>query len=172
MMRFHWFPGLVPLALLVGCQSQTPTWIDYTMGEEARVGPLKYTVLDTVWRGQLGEGFKIRAPQQRFFLITIAVTNTGSDNASIPLLSLENQSGQMFRELESSEGVENALGVLRDVGPGQTLKGRMLFDVGLASYKLRLSDGQPGSERYARVEIPLRLDADTGVQSLPGIPVR
>ena len=47
---------------------------------------------------------------------------------------------------------------------------RLLFDVPLSSYKLRLSDGgEGGTEKYAWVNVPLRMDVDTSVETpLPG----
>lgn len=140
------------------------------MGERVTVGPLTYNVIESVWRSQLGDVFKTRVPQQRFLLIDITVTNGGGKEISVPLLTLENQSGETFPESENGEGVDNWFGILRTLSPAQTQQGRLVFDVPLTSYRLRLTDGgEPGTEKYAWVEIPLRIDTDTGVSSpIPG----
>ncbi len=166
---------LIAVASLVpaGCGArQSSTRLDYQMGERVTVGPLTYNVVETVWRSQLGEMFKIRIPRQRFLMITISVTNGGGKEVSVPLLSLENQNNQTFLESDSGEGVENWFGILRNLSPAQTQQGRAVFDVPLTSYRLRLPDGgEPGTEKYAWVEIPLQMDTDTGVDApMPGAP--
>jgi hypothetical protein len=142
------------------------------MGERVTVGPLTYNVIETVWQSQLGDPFKIRLPEQRFLTITISVTNGGGKEISVPLLTLENQNGQSVLESDNGEGVDNWFGLLRNLNPAQTQQGRILFDVGLSSYRLRVTDGgDAGIEKYAWVEIPLRLDTDTSVGT-PTLPVK
>jgi len=136
------------------------------MGERVTVGPLTYNVVESSWRSQLGSELKLRMPQQRFLMITISVTNGGGHEVAVPLLTLENSSGQSYLESDNGEGVDNWFGILRSLGAAQTQQGRILFDVPLTSYKLRLSDGGPaGTEKYSWVQIPLRMDTDTGVQT-------
>lgn len=162
---------LAPLLIgLAGCNRQTATQIDYQMGERITVGPLVYNVVETVWQSQLGDPFKLRLPEQRFLLVTVSVTNGGGRDVSVPMLALENQNGQKYQESENGEGVDNWFGLLRNITPAQTQQGRLLFDVPLSSYKLRLTDGgEPGAEKYVWVNIPLRMDLDTGVATpVPG----
>ena len=156
-----------------GCSKQQNSLrLDYEMGEKVTVGPLTYTVVESSWRSQLGNEFKIRIPQQRFLIITVSTTNGGGHEVSIPLLTLENANGQSYLESDNGEGVDNWLGILRSLNPAQTQQGRILFDVPLSSYKLRLSDGGPaGSEKYSWVEIPLKMDIDAPMQTpAPEVP--
>ncbi len=163
---------LVGVALgLVGCnKAQNLGRLEYPMGERVRLGPLTYNVVESAWRSQLGDALNIRVPDQRFLVVTISATNGGGKDISIPLLSLENDHGQTFLESDNGAGVENWLGLLRTLNPAQTQQGRIVFDIPLASYRLRLTDGgEPGSEKFAWVEIPLTMDTDTGVQTpMPG----
>ena len=85
------------------------------MGERVVIGPLTYNVVETAWRSQLGEGFKLRLPHQRFLLITISVTNGGGKEVSVPLFTLENQNGQTFQESDNGEGVDNWFGFCADL---------------------------------------------------------
>ena len=82
--------------------------------------------------------------------------------------------GNMFPcfEADNGEGLDNWFGILRNLSPAQTQQGRLIFDVPLTSYRLRLPDGgDPGTERFAWVEIPLRMDTDTGIESpMPAAP--
>jgi hypothetical protein len=167
--RSSWY--LIPItAAVLGISAcgarQNSIRIDYQMGERVTVGPLTYNVVESSWRSQLGNEFKLRMPQQRFLMITVSVTNGGGHEVAIPLLMLENANGQSYLESDNGEGVDNWFGILRSLAPAQTQQGRVLFDVPLTSYKLRLSDGGPaGLERYSWVQIPLRMDTDTGVQT-------
>ena len=163
---FFPFPVAVVLCALAGCNRPGPAQIDYQMGDRITVGPLVYNVVETVWRSQLGDAFKLRLPQQRFLLISISVTNSGGKEVSLPMLTLEGESGQKYPEVESGEGLDNWFGLLRNLSPAQTQQGRLLFDAPLSSYKLRVTDGgEAGTEKYAWVTIPLRMDVDTGVET-------
>ena len=94
------------------------------------------------------------------------MVDVGGKEVTLPLFKLENERGEATTESDNSEGVPNGLGILRSVAPAETLQGALLFDVPLASYKLLLTDGgEPGAEKTALVEIPLRMDVDTGVQA-------
>lgn len=156
---------------LTGCNRQNSAQIDYDMGEKITLGPLRYNIIESAWRNQLGEAFKLRVPQHRFLLITISITNGGGTELSVPFFQLENSSGQAFPEEQSGEGVDNWFGLLRTISPAQTQQGRILFDVPLSSYKLRITDGAgPGAEKYAWVSIPLRMDVDAAPTPVPGDP--
>jgi len=160
-------PIAILCLLLAGCGSATvPSGGEYPMGEKVSVGPLTYNVIESVWRAQLGDALKVRIPDQRYLVITMAVTNNGAKQVSVPLLTLQNQNGKTFPELESGDQLENWFGLLRNVDPGQTQQGRILFDVVLSSYRLRITDGgELGTERFAWVQIPLRIDTDQEVVS-------
>jgi hypothetical protein len=157
----------LPLFLLASsCGEQNGTKLSYQMGEKISLGPFTYNVIQTSWRTQLGEGFKVRSPQQRFLLISVSVTNGGGKEVALPLFKLENEKGVSVTESDNLEGVPNSLGILRSVAPAETLQGALLFDVPLSSYKLHLTDGgEPGSEKIATVEIPLRMEVDSDVQA-------
>jgi hypothetical protein len=107
-------------------------------------------------------------------MITISVTNGGGKDVSVPLLTLENQNGESFRELENGEGIDSWFGILRTIGPAQSQQGRIVFDVPLSSYRLRLTDGgDAATEKYAWVKIDLRMDPETNVDGpMPSAPAR
>lgn len=135
------------------------------MGEPVRVSQITYSVVESEWKTQLGESFKIRSPENRFLLIKLSVTNGTGQDISIPLLTLEASNGQTYRELSNGEGVVNWFGLLRTITPGQTQQGAILFDVPLTSFKLRVPDiSDPGLERFVTIQIPLRLDPDVPIQ--------
>jgi len=143
-----------------GCKEQVAERAEYQMGEKVPDGPLTYTVVEKLWQSQLGEGFQLRVPENRFLMITISATNNSGNEVSVPLLQLEGSNGT-YREIENGEGVDNWFGILRTLAPSQTQQGRMLFDVPLGTYRLRLSDGNSAAEKYTYVQIPLALDEDS-----------
>ena len=54
------------------------------------------------------------------------------------------------------------------ISPAETRQGNIVFDVPLTSYRLRLTDGgEPGTEKFVWVEIPLHIDVDTSIE-VPG----
>ena len=167
---FRWctLAGFMALFVLTlgGCGKQQQPRSEFAMGERVPIGQLTYSVIETAWKTQLGESFKVRNPEQRFLLIKISVTNGTGKDVSIPLLTLEGTNGQTYRELPDGDGVENWFGLLRTLSPGQTQQGNLVFDVPLTSYKLRVPDiNDSGFEGFASVQIPLRMDADLPIQS-------
>jgi hypothetical protein len=130
------------------------------MGDKVPAGPLTYNVVEKVWRSQLGDNFQVRSPESRFLLITVSATNGGTTEVSMPLLELEGPDGKLYRESENGEGVDNWFGLLRTLQPSQTQQGRILFDVPLGSYRLRLSDGDSTTGHFTYVHIPLQIDEE------------
>ena len=165
--------GCLLLMSLTACSRSQPASTEHTLGDQVQLPPLTYVVVESDWYTQLGDAFKVRSPQQRFMEVTLSVTNGGGSDVSIPLLTVENSGGQTFVESDNGEGVENWMGLIRNIKPGETQKGKVLFDVPLASYRLRLTDGAgPGADKYAWVSIPLRMDVDTGVSVPAPSPVK
>jgi hypothetical protein len=153
--------------LLTGCNKQNSTQINFQMGDRITAGPVSYNVIQTVWRTQLGDIFKTRVPENRYLMITLSATNGGGKEISIPLLTLESDNKE-YRELENGDGVNNWFGLIRTISPAETRQGNIVFDVPLTSYRLRLTDGgEPGTEKFVWVDIPLRIDVDTGIE-VPG----
>lgn len=160
---------LIPMVFLAGCQQEKRANVNFEMGERAEIGPFTYVVVENAWLTQIGEGFQTRTPQGRFMVLSLSVTNNGTAESSVPLLTLENSRGQTFQELSDGAGVANWMGILRNIGPGQTVQGRVLFDVPASTYRLRLPDGgESGYEKYAWVNIPLRIDSGAEIQ--PALP--
>jgi hypothetical protein len=114
--------------------------------------------------------FKVRVPDHRYLLISLSATNNGGSPVAVPFLTLEGSNREEFHELQNGDGVDDWFGLLREIAPGETRVGNLVFDVPLATYRLRLTNGgEPGSEKLVWVDIPLRIDTDTGTSAtLPG----
>lgn len=155
---------------LAGCRKQTSEQVNFQMGERVIATPMVYNVVQTVWRTQLGDLFKIRVPDHRYLLITLSATNGGGRAVAMPFFQLEGPNREQYKELETGDGIDNWFGLLREIAPADTKQGIIAFDVPLTSYRLRLTDGgEAGSEKFVWVEIPLRMDTDSTVATpLPG----
>jgi hypothetical protein len=165
--QFYWCALLGTAALtLSGCQKPKAARADFAMGDRVPVGAITYSVVEATWRTQLGESFKIRTPENRFLLIKVSVTNGSGKDISIPLLTLEGANGKIYHELPSGEGVDNWFGVLRTLNPAETQQGNVVFDVPLASYKIRMPDiSDSGFQEDALVQIPLQMSPDVHLES-------
>jgi hypothetical protein len=138
------------------------------MGERVEVGSLIYTVMDTEWHTQLGEGPDARLPQHRFMTVRLSVTNSGVSDSAVPAMSLVDAQGQAYPELTDGHGVAEWLGLLRTVKPAQTERGRVLFDVPTGAYRLRVAnDADPEEQKAAHIDLPLQL-----TPALPEAPAR
>lgn len=152
--------GFLSLICFYGCSSNKgDTGKSYSMGEAAGIGSLTYNVLETEWKQSLDGTMGARAPQHRFLLVNLSITNTSEKEVGVPFLTLINAKGVEFRELDKGEGVASWLGVLRRVGPDAPLHGKILFDAPPGGYKLRISSGGAAeNETTALVALPFRAD--------------
>src|ERR1700689_3026639 len=89
--------ALFLILILAGCgRVENASRLDWQMGDRVNLAPLSYNVIETGWRTQLGNEFKMRIPEQRYLLITISVPNGGGHDVSLPLLTLEIQDGKIY----------------------------------------------------------------------------
>ena len=141
------------LAALSGCTQKARI---FPMGEKVQVGGVIYTVLDAEWTGELDPGSPTaRTPTHRYLLVHLSVNNAGSKEVNLPLLNAVDSAGQEHLELSEGQGVVEWLGLLRPLNPTESKDGRIVFDIPMGAYNLRLSDGgDPESERTALVALP------------------
>lgn len=146
------------LLVLAGCSSDSATTKTEQVrvvpaGEKAGVGHLTYNIVDSQVLTQLGEGDSPRIPHDRFMIIQVAVTNSSNVENPIPAIELVSDSGTTYNELTDGTGINNWLGIVRKVGPGQTERGSVAFDAPAAHYRLRFSDESANNEVLA--DLPL-----------------
>jgi hypothetical protein len=139
------------------------------MGERVQVGPLFYNVLETKWRAQIGDGAVERVPERRFLLIRVTVINSGTQEITLPNLTVVDQAGKAFDETMDGRAIPQWLGMIRRLKPADMLDGTILFDVEPKSYKLRLDDGS--GVLSSMVDLPLQFDAGETAIPSPTAPV-
>lgn len=147
---------LIPLVCLVAtsCSSSKKEAVTFPVGEKVTAGPLVYNVIDTQILTQLGDDpATARNPQNRFYLITISVSNSSTEDLAIPGLTLVDDAGKEYPEVADGANVPKWLGVVRRVGAAQTEQGNIVFDAPAEHYRLRLTDETDAQQLYA--DIPL-----------------
>jgi hypothetical protein len=158
-------PSVFPFALVIlglaGCSVKAPEPVasSYQMGERIALGNLAYTVVERQWLPQVGAGVDARVPQNRFFLVRVSAVNKSGNATIIPAVSLVDDAGETFPEVQNGDGIPDFIGSLREVAPAATTQGNLVFDVAPKHYKLKLSDEDGKS--VALVDIPLSFEADT-----------
>jgi hypothetical protein len=161
-------------ATLTGCSgisSSNNKPVIFAAGDKATVGHLVYSVTDTEMAQQLGDDpATARTPQNRFFLVKVSISNSGSEEQPIPAMTLVDDAGQNYAELADGTNVTNWLGVVRRVGAAQTEQGVVLFDAPTKHYRLRLND--PFDEKEIAIDVPLDFAHEQlkSIQTAPSAP--
>jgi hypothetical protein len=142
------------LTLLTGCSSAPKKESKlFAAGERVTIGKLSYAVVDTTFAPTLGEaGVNQRTPQRRFVMVQVSVSNGGAEEASVPGMTIVDDSGETYPELADGTGVSHWLGVVRKVAPAQTEQGTVLFDAPARHFRLRLTDE---TEDDISIDVPL-----------------
>ncbi len=136
------------------------------MGERVQVGHLIYTVFETQWLTQIGQGLSARVPQNRFFLVRLSVSNSGTGPLSVPAMTVEGDDGNNYSELPNGEGVPQWIGFLRQIKVAEPLMGNVVFDAPARHYKLRVAD--ENDDKFALIDIPLTFNAEIPEPVEPG----
>jgi hypothetical protein len=165
-------PGLIPILAAVtaalflnACSSHSASVRSYSLGEKVQLGHIIYTVYETQWEPQFGDGPSARIPQHRFFLVRMAAVNSGGDDLIVPNVTIEDDKGNSYPELSNGDGVPQWIGYLRKVKPAESAQGNLLFDAPPAHYKLRIADED--GENVAYVDIPLSFGAEVPTPEVP-----
>jgi hypothetical protein len=150
------FSALIAAALLAaGCSSTAKKEAQtFPAGEKVTVGPLVYSVIDSQILTQLGDdAATARTPQNRFYVMTISVSNSSSEDTPVPGLTLVDDTGKEYPEAADGTNVPNWLGIVRKAGGAQTEQGNIVFDAPAQHYRLRLTDETDSKE--LAIDVPL-----------------
>jgi hypothetical protein len=161
----------IAASISCGQKSVRESSIQFRIGEPLLVRPFTYTVLETRWKPQLGELFSLQIPQHQFLMIRLSITNSGGAPAAVPLLTLEGPGNTVYKEHQKGEGIGNWLGLIRNIAPGQTEEGWIVFDVPANEYVLRCyGEVSDDFEQVGRFRIPLNLESmdESPAVELPG----
>jgi uncharacterized protein (TIGR02588 family) len=165
------FPLAVCLLALSSCTLKPAPPRTHPLGEKISLGHLVYSAYETQWLTQIGSGPDARIPQNRFFLIRLAITNSGGETIASPNLSIVDDSGNSYSELSDGQGVPQWIGYIRQIAQADTSQGNLVFDVQPKHYKLRITDET--GERAALIDLPLEFTSEPpAIQDLAPPPQR
>jgi hypothetical protein len=120
------------------------------------VGKLSYQVLEANWAAE-APGAK-NPPKHRVLQLRLAVTNSGGQEATIPLLKLIDANGTESMEIAEIEDNSQWLGALRRLQPALPEEGSIYFDVPVGAYNLEVVDNSSADdEKLAHIAIPASL---------------
>jgi hypothetical protein len=103
-------------------------------------------------------------PQNRFFLVRVSAANSGGNDVIVPTVSVVDDKGTSYQELDNGDGIPQWIGSIRSVHPAEAAAGNLVFDCPPGHYKLRVTDED--GERAALIDIPLSFTNET-----PEVPV-
>jgi hypothetical protein len=154
---------LLVVVLLSGCsKGKDPSLIGtFHMGEKVQAGQLVYDVLEADWRPALAENGRL--PKNRFLFLKVSISNVGAQPVAAPGLTLVGPNDTTYPEVtENMDAVQGWLGLFRNIQPGKTETGYVVFDAPVGGYKAAVSDGGDiENEKHAHIQIPADLDAST-----------
>jgi uncharacterized protein YceK len=156
--------AILSFLLVAGCSSGPPKPHTFAMGERVELGHIIYTVFETQWVTQFGSGLDARTPKNRFLLVRLSASNSGTADVLVPSMTVVDDNGNTISELPDGEGVPQWLGILRQAKPAEAAQGNVVFDAPPRHYKLSLTDD--AEQKTAFVDLPLAFSADT-----PQLPV-
>jgi hypothetical protein len=161
--------ALIVSFAVTGCSSGSKKQSSvYPAGEKAPIGSLVYNVVDTEIFTRLGEdASSARTPQNRFVVVHVSISNSGSEETPIPGMTLVDDAGQNFPELADGKNVPSWLGVVRKVGAAQTEQGNIVFDAPAKHYRLRLTDEL--DEKEVSIDVPLSFIHEQ-IRDMPAAP--
>jgi hypothetical protein len=157
--------AVIAALLPSACTRRSVSDRTYPLGEKLQLGHIIYTVYETQWAPQFGEGPAARIPEHRFFLVRMAAVNGASEDVSVPNVTIEDDKGNSYPELSNGDGVPQWIGYLRQVKPAESVQGNLLFDAPPAHYRLRITD--ENEENPAYIDIPLSFGAEAPPTDVP-----
>jgi len=144
------------LIALQGCGERVAPISSFPMGQKVQVGKIVYSVLEAEWRTDVPGGKQ--PPKNRILQLTMAITNSSSQEMSIPTLRLLNAKSEEHPEYTEIEGNMSWMGLLRRLQPSLTETAAIYFDVPVGAYKLEVVDNSDAeNEKASYIEIPASL---------------
>ena len=103
------------------------------------------------------QGSKVQ-PKNRVLQLRLTVTNSGGQEATMPLLRVIDANGKETMEIAEIEENSQWFGSVRRLQPALSEEGSIYFDVPVGAYKLEVVDNSnPEDEKLAHIEIPASL---------------
>jgi hypothetical protein len=114
----------------------------YAIGQEFSVGYWTYRCNGANWQPFIGSGFgSVERPDAAFLVLDLTVRNDDRTSSTLPPLKLIDSQGREFDESSKGIFLEGSFGALKQLNPGVSSRGLVVFDVPNGEYMLKVSGG-------------------------------
>src|ERR1035441_6913920 len=96
--------SLLPLVIglsLAGCSTPEVKLRTANLGDRIELGHIIYSVYDTQWLTQIGQGVDAKIPQNRYFVIRLSAANSSNAPVMIPATTIQDDDGKTYNELSN-----------------------------------------------------------------------
>ena len=132
--------------------TETPASTVHHMNETVNVGYWSYTVTRVRWGNTMGPSFAPEHADAKFLQVYITIRNNDRTPSTLAPLKLVDPEGREYAESSKGALMRGSFDILKELNPGVTSNGFVLFDVPFGTYQLLLSGGFENSET-ARVQL-------------------
>src|SRR5271157_468436 len=127
--------------------SETSASVRHKVGEDVEVGYWSYICSGTSWKTSIGSYSMSEYPDAKFLVIDLMITNNDKTASVMPPIKLIDAEGHEYDESSKGVFVEHSFGMLKDLNPGVTSHGYVVFDVPPErAYALKVSGGFTSAE--------------------------
>jgi hypothetical protein len=114
----------------------------YAIGQQFSVGYWTYRCNGANWQPFIGSGFgSVERPDAAFLVLDLTVRNDDRTSSTLPPLKLVDPQGREFDESSKGIFLEGSFGALKQLNPGVSSRGLVVFDVPHGEYMLKVSGG-------------------------------
>lgn len=122
-------------------------------GEEFSVGYWTYICYGASWKSGLAfPSGEIKAPDAKFLVVDLSISNHDRTSSTFPLPKLIDAQGREYDETSEAALMPGAFDPLKQLNPGVSSRGYVIFDVPQGNYSLRVSGGFESSE-YGTIDL-------------------
>lgn len=113
----------------------------YRLKDTVHVGYWSYAIWDIKWQRSLDSGYSNKQADAMFLVITVTARNEDNTSSTLPPFKLIDGEGREFDQSSDAALLPDGFGLLKNVNPGVSAQGQIVFDVPQGVYDLQVSGG-------------------------------
>lgn len=134
----------------------------HAIGDDFSVGYWSYRCDRAIWQQYIVSGYSsIERPDAEFLIVDLVVQNNDRTSSTLPPLKLVDAQGREFDESSKGIFLDGSFGTLKQLNPGVSSRGLVVFDVPHREYTLKVSGGFE-SGKYGLVDLSSERKQGTG----------
>jgi hypothetical protein len=118
-----------------------PSEARHKCGDDVLVGYWAYRCINASWHGAIGSQYSRQHPDAEFLVVDIAIRNNDKTASALPPMKLVDNQGREYDESSKGIFIDGSFGMLKNVNPGVSSRGYVVFDVPHGNYALEVSGG-------------------------------